>query len=85
MAEGHHQEEQYRLLGEIEDRDDIRGIARAVALGVGDAPTLLSLGADETFDIAVQAVANQAEHYRAKLDSDLARKIIEHLGSALGG
>lgn len=84
MAEGHHQEDEHRLLGEIESRDDIRGIARAVALGASDAPTLLS-SEDETFLIAVQAVANQAEKYRAGLDTRLAHKIVETLGIALGG
>jgi hypothetical protein len=50
---------------------------------VSDAPSLLSSD-DETLDLAVEAVTNLAEKYRHKLDSDLAHKIIEHLGNALG-
>lgn len=85
MAEGHHQEDEPRLLGEIEDRDDIRGIARAVALGVGDAPTLLSTPMDGTFVIAVEAVTNQAAKLRDEEQTALASKIITQLAQALGG
>lgn len=85
MAERHLSQHRARPLGKLRDREEIAGIARAAVLGVCADPALLLESKDRIQLLAVEAITDKAEEYRALLDEALANRIIGRLGDALGG
>lgn len=82
MAARHDSEGGRGVRGGIVGREEIRFVAEAVELGVGDGLTLLQTQDPELL-LAAQAVTQIAAQVRAEQHDDLAARIVKTLAQAM--